>query len=156
MDLSDWVYSENLPSYISILVPGSKKHKTYPFKKFKTNIFNSHNLGVSCFKGDCTEENYVDVPDGIYTICVKSGYENIEKTHYYLKTNRFEIEYSKVLIKHGTEDVDQKFIEVMVRIKYVLDVAKSHTMYGDFVKANRYFQEAKSILKKYVECTNCI
>lgn len=155
-DLSDWVYSEALSSYVTILIPGSKKPKTYTFKKFKTNIFNSHNLGLSCLSGDCSEENYVDTPDGIYTICLKSGYEDIEKTKFYLKTDRFEVEYNKVLVKYGIDGVDQNFINLMVKIKYVLDVAKSHAMLGDFVKSDRYFQESKKLLKRFVECKNCL
>ena len=34
---------------------------------------------------------------------MKSGYEDIEKSQYYLKTDRFEVEYAKVLVKYGTE-----------------------------------------------------
>jgi len=156
MDLSDWLYSEDLPAYILITVPGSKNPKTYTFKKYKTNIFNSHNLGLSCLSGNCQEENYIDLPDGIYTVCLKSGYENIENTHYYLKTDRFEVEYNKVLVKYGIDNVDQNFINLMVKIKYILDVAKSHVMLGDFVKSDRYFQEAKKILKRFVECKDCL
>lgn len=155
-DFSNWVYAEQLPAYVTILIPGSKKPKTYVFKKFKRNIFNSHNLGLSCFTDDCKKETYIDTPDGIYTICLKSGYENIENTHYYLKTDRFEVEYNKVLVKYGIDDVDQNFINLMVKIKYVLDVAKSHAMLGDFVKADRYFQEAKKLLKQFVECKDCL
>lgn len=155
-DFSTWVYAETLPSYVTILIPGSKKPKTFVFKKFKRNIFNSHNLGLSCFTDDCKKEVYADTPDGIYTICLKSGYENIENTHYYLKTDRFEVEYNKVLVKYGIDDVDQNFINLMVKIKYVLDVAKSHAMLGDFVKADRYFQESKKLLKRFVECKNCL
>lgn len=155
-DLSDWLYAEELPAYILITTPGSKTPKTFVFKKFKTNVFNSHNLGLSCFTNDCKEEEYIDIPDGIYTICLKSGYEGIEESKYYLKTDRFEVEYNKVLIRYGTEDVDQKFINLMTKIKYTLDVAKAHTMDGDFVKSNRYFQEAKKLLKQFVECKNCL
>ena len=155
-DLSEWVYAEELVSYILITIPGAKNPKTYTFKKFKTNIFNSHNLGLSCFTNDCKKEEYVDLPDGLYTICLKSGYEGIEKSQYYLKTDRFEVEYNKVLIKYGIDDVDQNFINLMVKIKYTLDVAKSHAMFGDFVKANRYFQESKKLLKRFVECKNCL
>ena len=155
-DFSDWVYAKDLPAYVTILIPGSKKPKTFIFKKFKRNIFNSHNLGLSCFTDDCQKEVYVDLPDGLYTVCLKSGYENIENTHYYLKTDRFEVEYNKVLIKYGIDDVDQNFINLMVKIKYVLDVAKSHAMLGDFVKADRYFVEAKKLLNRYLECKNCI
>ena len=155
MDLSEWLYSEALPAYLLITIPGSKKPKTYTFKKFKTNIFNSHNLGLSCLSGDCTEEHYVDLPDGLYTICLKSGYENIEDTHYYLKTDRFNIEYSKVMIKDGIE-YNKDFIEYMMQVKFLVEVAKSHAMLGDFVKAQRFFEDAKKKLRKYVECKNCI
>ena len=155
MDLSEWLYSEALPAYLLITIPGSKKPKTYTFKKFKTNIFNSHNLGLSCLSGDCTEEHYVDLPDGLYTICLKSGYENIEDTHYYLKTDRFNIEYSKVMIKDGIE-YNKDFIEYMMQVKFLVEVAKSHAMLGDFVKAQRFFEDAKRKLRKYVECKNCI
>ena len=155
-DFSDWLYAKDLPSYVLITVPGSKKPKTYTFKKFKRNIFNSHNLGLSCLSGDCKEEQYVDTPDGIYTVCLKSGYEDIEETKFYLKTDRFEVEYNKVLVKYGIDDVDQNFINLMVKIKYVLDVAKSHAMLGDFVKSDRYFQESKKLLKRFVECKNCL
>ena len=155
-DFSNWVYAENLPSYITILIPGSEKPKTYSFKKHKRNVFNSHNLVLSCFSGNCKEEKFNDIPDGIYTICVKSGFETIENSKYYLKTDRFEVEYNKVLIKYGLDDVEQNFINLMTKIKYTLDVAKSHTMFGDIVKANRYFQEAKKMLQKYTECKNCL
>ena len=155
-DLSDWIYAENLPSYVLVTIPGSKKPKTFSFKKEKRNVFNSHNLGLSCFTNDCKDEVYVDLPDGIYTVCVKSGFEGIENTQYYLKTDRFEIEYGKVMVKYGIDNVDQNFMDLMVKIKYTLEAAKYNTMLGDFVKANRYFQEAKKLLKRFVDCKDCI
>lgn len=157
-DLSDWVYSENLPSYVSIVLPGSSKAKTFSFTKNRINAFNSHNLGISCLKGDCTEEVYVDLPDGIYTICVKSSYEGIEATKFYLKTDRFEIEKAKVAIKFGFEYSrnNREFIEAMLDIEWLLVVAKSHAKLGDFVKAQQFFIEASNILRKYADCKDCL
>lgn len=155
-DLSDWEYSKELTSYIQILTPGAKNPKSYTFKKYKTNVFNSHNLGLSCFTNDCKEEEYIDLPDGLYTIKVLSGYEDIDITKYYLKTDRFEVEYQKVLIKYGTDNLDINFINYMTKIKYILEVSKAHAMDGNFVESNRYFQESKKLLKKYLECKDCI
>lgn len=150
-DNSDWEYAEDLPSYLVIKIPGSKKDKTFSYKKEAINTLNSHNLGLSCLKGNCQEEEYVDLPDGIYTITVKSGFENIEATKFYLKTDRFNIEFAKVLIKYGFEyDKNQDFINYMTKIKFLVDVAKSHAILGDFVNAQRYFEEAKQLLKNYV------
>lgn len=151
-DDSDWAYSENLPSYLIIQVPGSKREKTYSFKKYGINTLNSHNLGLSCLKGDCTEEEYVDLPDGIYTITLKSGYEDIDKTKYYLKTDRFDIEFSKVMITYGLDDYNKDFIDYMTNVKFLEYVAKSHTVLGDFVKAQRFFEESKKMLNQYLNC----
>lgn len=151
-DNSDWEYAEDLPSYIVIKIPGSKKDKTFSYKKGAINTLNSHNLGLSCLKGNCKEEEYVDLPDGIYTITVKSGFENIEAVKFYLKTDRFNIEFAKVLIKCGFEyNKDEAFINYMTKIRFLVnDIAKSHAIIGDFVKAQRYFEEAKQLLKNYV------
>ena len=154
-DLSDWVYAENLPSYISITPPGYKNAKTFFFVKNKINSFNSHNLGISCLTANCKKEEYLEIPDGIYTICLKSNFKNIEEYKFYLKTDRFEIEYAKVMVRDGI-DFDKNFILYMTEVKFMLDVAKSHASLGNFVKAHRFFEEAKLLLKKYVECKDCI
>ena len=78
----------------------------------------------------------------------------IEETKFYLKTDRFNIEYSKVMIKDGIE-YNKDFIEYMMQVKFLVEVAKSHAMLGDFVKAQRFFEDAKKKLRKYVECKNC-
>lgn len=154
-DLSDWAHSENLTSYIQVTTPGGKKSKSYTFTKGIKNIFNSHNLGLTCVTADCKGGTMGDLPDGIYTITVLSGFAGIQETKYYLKTDRFEIEYMKLLTKKGTEGVDQEFMNYMTRVKYTLDVAKSFTMEGDFAEAYRFFQEAKTLLNKKTDCKNC-
>jgi len=157
-DMSDWVYAENKPSYILITIPGSKKTKNFTFKKHNLNVFNSHNLGLSCLSGDCKEEVYVDLPDGIYTINVKSSYQDIENIKFYLKTDLFELEFDKVLVKHGFEysKEDKLFLDFMMEIKGILTVAKAHAKLGDFVKASRFFEEARKMLNEYVECKDCL
>jgi hypothetical protein len=154
-DFSDWVYSENQPAYIKVTTPGSSKTKAFSFSKKQINIFNSNNLGLSCLTANCKDEEYIDLPDGIYTIQLLSSYEDLNRTKFYLKTDRFDIEYSKVMIKYGLDFDSKDFLYYMVEIKGILEVAKSHAMLGDFVKAQRFFEEAKKMLNKYVECVNC-
>lgn len=157
-DNSDWVYAENLPAFILITIPGSRKPLTYTFKKNALNRFNSHNLGLSCLTADCQEEQYVDLPDGIYTVCVKSGYQGIENSKFHLKTDVFEQEFAKVMVLYGLEykDEGKQFIFDMMFIDGILKVAKSHAMEGDFVKAQNFFEEAKELLRKRVNCKDCI
>jgi|Laugrespbdmm15sd_2_1035082.scaffolds.fasta_scaffold00111_20 hypothetical protein len=157
-DNSDWVHAEVLPANILITLPGSKKAFTFSFKKKALASFNSHNLGITCFTNDCKDEVYADLPDGVYTICLKSGYSNFEKTKYYLKTDRTELELSKVIIKHGFEysKNDKGFREKVYDIDWLIKVAKSHAKVGDFVKADRFFSESKALLKGFGECLDCI
>jgi hypothetical protein len=157
-DNSDWVHAETLPANILITLPGSKKSLVFTFKKKAINAFNSHNLGITCFTNDCKDEVYADLPDGVYTIVLKSGYSNFEKTKYYLKTDRTELELSKVMVKHGFEysKNDKAFREKLYDVDWLIKVAKAHAKLGDFVKADRFFSEAKSVLKGFGECLDCI
>jgi hypothetical protein len=154
-DTSNWLYAENKPAYISIKLPGSSKFITTPFKKWAVNNFNSHTLGLSCLKADCTEEIYVNLPDGVYTIKVLSGFEDIEKERYYLKTDVIELELSKSLVaKVGfeyTSNISEQ-IAPYKNISATLLVAKDATKEGDFIKADRYFQQAVTLLNKQNRC----
>jgi len=157
-DSSQWLSTTNLPAQILITLPGSKKALVFSFKKNAINSFNSHNLGVSCLQGDCTDEVYGDLPDGIYTICLKSSFVGFEKSRFYLKTDRTELELSKVIIKHGFEysKNDKDFRNKIYDIDWLIKVAKSHAKVGDFVKADRFFQQAKELLKTLSDCKDCI
>jgi len=157
-DSSDWIYAEDLPANIEIILPGSKKALVYSFLKNSINSFNSHNFGITCLTNDCTDEVYSDLQDGIYTITLKSGYTNFEKTKYYLKTDRAELELSKVIVKHGFEysKSDKDFRNKIYDIDWLIKVAKSHAKLGDFVKADRFFQQARELLKSLADCKDCL
>lgn len=154
-DFSNWVYAEDKPAFIEITIPGSSKPITFSFVKRQINVFNSNNLGLSCLTANCKEERYIDLPDGIYTISLLSSYEDLSKTKFYLKTDRYELEYSKVMIKYGLENTSPDFLTYMVETEGILGVAKSHAMLGDFIKAQKFLEEAKNRLNKYNECQNC-
>lgn len=156
-DLSEWRTAENLPSTICITPPGSKKSINTIFQKHRLNIFNSQNLGLSCIK-ECEEQERIDLPDGVYTITLKSGYEGFEKTRYYLKTDRFTLELDKIYVRAGLEfDKNKKqFREDLQDLHFLLNSAHSQVRVGDFVKSNRDFTEAQKILKKYIDCKNCL
>lgn len=157
-DSSQWLHTETLPANVLITLPGSKKALVFSFKKKSINSFNSHNLGITCLQGDCTDEVYGDLPDGIYTICLKSSLAGFETTKYYLKTDRTELELSKVIVKHGFEysKNDKDFRNKIYDIDWLIKVAKAHAKLGDFVKADRFFQQARELLRTLSDCKDCI
>lgn len=157
-DSSQWLHTETLPANVLITLPGSKKALVFSFKKKSINSFNSHNLGITCLQGNCTDEVYGDLPDGIYTICLKSSLTGFETTKYYLKTDRTELELSKVIVKHGFEysKNDKDFRNKIYDIDWLIKVAKAHAKLGDFVKADRFFQQARELLRTLSDCKDCI
>ena len=51
-DSSEWLYAINLPAYILVKLPGSKKFKTFPFKKNALNRLQEQlKSGVKTQKG---------------------------------------------------------------------------------------------------------
>lgn len=158
-DRSDWVYAEDLPANIYITMPGSTKPLAYEFEKNQICVYNSHNLGVTCRTNQCGDEvPYTDLPDGIYTINIKSSYEGFEKTRYYLKTDKTELTVSKLIVSHSLEysKANKGFIEAIYDIDWMLKVAKSFAKVGDFNKADQAYKEAKSKIMGLSECKNCL
>ena len=152
-DNSRWYSAENLPSVIEITPPGAISPIIHTFQKYKLNIFQSVNLSMSCL-AVCTEQNYTPLPDGIWQFTVKSGYEDIEKTRYYLKTDRFTVEFYKEWINTGLDytDTKDKRYDALLDCKKHLISAEAYTLEGNFTKANREFQEAQKKFNKIRKC----
>ncbi len=156
-DLSSWGVAENLPSYIVIIPPGSSVAVSNIFIKHKLNIFQSVNLGLSCLT-ECGDQVYDDLPDGVWTINVKSSFEGLEKTRYYLKVDSFRISLDKLYIRAGLEyDKNNKKIrEDLSDIEFLLRTAEAHARNADHYKSSRDFDQAQSLLRKYNSCKDCL
>lgn len=156
-DSSTWLNADNLPSYISITPPGSKQAITHIFQKHRMNIFNSVNLGLTCLT-ECGEQNYVDLNDGIWTINLKSSFQGIEKTRYYLKSDKMRLTLDQAYIKASLEydQKDRQLREDLEDIEFLLRTSEAFTRDGNYTKASRNFSDAQEILRKYIECKNCL
>lgn len=156
-DNSDWRGAENLPAVIEITPPGASTPISHTFQKYKLNIFQSVNLAMSCIS-ICEEQRYEPLPDGIWQLTVKSGYEEIEKTRYYLKTDNIRLELDKIYTKVGLEysKDDKVFRKDMSDMEFLLRTAEAFAKVGNFYKSQRSFEEVRTILDKYTECKNCI
>ena len=156
-DFSAWKIIKQLPSYIEITLPGSKKPIIRSFNKEKINGFNSLSLGLSNHI-DC-EKNTHDLPDGIYSICIRGGKEGQETSHrYYLKKDRFQNELDKAWLKIGLEYsvFDEEIRNALFIIEGLIRAATAATREGQIPKAKDSFKLAQSRIEAYKECKNCI
>lgn len=156
-DFSDWKVIEELPAFIEITLPGSRIPVVSNFHKNKINGFNSIRLGTSTHI-DC-EENFQDLPDGIYEICLKGGANGQRTFHrYYLKRDKFRLELNKAWTKLNLEYsiFDKDLRESLLIIEGFIKAASAAATLGEIPKARDYFNLAKSRLEAYKECKDCI
>ena len=156
-DNSDWFSAEDKQATVSIVPPGSTKAINNVFAKKQVNTFNSVNLQLSCLT-ECGEQQYIDLSDGIWKITLKSAYQDLEKTRYYLKTDQFLIEWFKEWINTGLEYTDTKNLiyESLLDSRKHLYSAEGFMLEGDFTKANREFTEAQKKFNKLRKCKDCL
>lgn len=152
-DSSDWFSAEDKQATLTVVPPGSSKPIAFVFAKHETTILTSVNLGLSCLV-ECDDQKLEDLSDGIWKICLQSAYQGLDKTRYFLKTDRFKIEFYKEFANLGFQYVDTNNprYEALYDARKHLSTAESFIIDGDFTKANREFTEAQKKFNKIRGC----
>lgn len=153
-DASNWLHIEDKPAVICITIPGSSKPLEYTYLKNGVNTFNSHNLGITCFKGDCSDETYGEIPDGIYTITVKGSPSTFSKTKYHLKTDRLQQSIDKYLIDLGFRFNEKynKQRDDILKVRVLLMIAEAHIRQEEVADAKRFYDLAKAEMERIESC----
>lgn len=157
-DNSNWLHIEDSPAIIEITLPGATKPLIYTYLKNGVNSFNSHNLKVTCLKGDCTEEEFGPLPDGIYTITVKGSHSpEFYKTKYHLKTDRLQQVIDKNLIDLGFHfDKEKiKLRDEILNVKVLLMQAEAYIRMQELSKAKQFYDLAKEEIERIDRCKDC-
>lgn len=159
-DNSNWLHIENEPAIIEITFPGSTKPLVFNFQKNAVNSFNSNNLQLTCLSGNCDEETYIDLPDGIYTITVKGSPDTFNATKYHLKTDRFQIKMDQLLVQLGF-DYDPLVSpqrKKLAEVDFLKKLAEAHIRRQDVGRAKVFFDQAAKKLQRLEDCfedNNC-
>lgn len=155
-DASQWGVAENLPAYISIIPPGSKKAITLNFKKHSLTFLTSVNMGISCLE-KCQKQELEDLDDGVWEICLKSSFEALDKKRYLLKTDSLRLEMDKLYIKQGIPYKESNnIVEALASAEWALNVAESEMRQGNIPQAMKAFTEAQKQVEKYKNCKECV
>lgn len=153
-DVSNWLTLQDKVANIEIILPGSHKPIVYRLKKGSVNSFNSHNLGVSCFKGDCGDEEYVELPDGVYTITLKGSPSTFQKTKYHLKTDQLQARIDKVLMDLGYiyEDSKKEIRKSLFNVQMTLTTAEAFIRQSEVRMAGEFYEIAQEELENVLKC----
>ena len=156
-DNSNWSVIENEPSIIEITLPGMRNPVVNYFDKKSINNFNSVNLNLSCVGGGCDELEWTELPDGVYTICVKGSPSKFQETKNYFRTNKIRERFDLLIINSniGCEENKVDFKDIM-DIEMLIKSAEANTRFGDINSASRDYQLAVKMLAKQSKCKDCI
>ena len=156
-DNSNWSVIESEPSIIEITLPGMRNPVVNYFDKKSINNFNSVNLNLSCLGGGCDELEWTDLPDGVYTICVKGSPSKYQETKHYFRTNKERERLDLMIINSniGCEENKVDFKDIM-DIEMLIKSAEANTRFGDINSASRDYQLAVKMLDKQSKCKDCI
>ena len=157
-DNSNWSVIESEPSIIEITLPGMRNPVVNYFDKKSINNFNSVNLNLSCVGGGCDELEWTELPDGVYTICVKGSPSKFQETKNYFRTNKIRERLDLMIINsnigcEGSSKVDFKEI---LDIDMLIKSTEANTRFGDINSASKDYQLASKMLDKYSKCNDCI
>ena len=156
-DNSNWSVIESEPSVIEITLPGMKNPVVNYFDKKSINNFNSVNLNLSCVGGGCDELEWTELPDGVYTICVKGSPSKFQETKNYFRTNKIRERLDLMIINSsiGCEENKVDFKDIM-DVEMLIKSAEANTRFGDINSASRDYQLAVKMLDKQSKCKDCI
>ena len=157
-DNSNWSVIESEPSIIEVTLPGMRNPVVNYFDKKSINNFNSVNLNLSCVGGGCDELEWTELPDGVYTICVKGSPSKFQETKNYFRTNKIRERFDLLIINsnigcEGSSKVDFKEI---LDIDMLIKSTEANTRFGDINSASKDYQLASKMLDKYSKCNDCI
>lgn len=156
LDISKYLNLSNSVTNLLIKIPGAKNYETYTVQKNKLNYFNSNTLHISCVQ-KCGEQEYQDLPDGIYHIILESTPNSFRKERWYLKTDALRLKVDKIYLKQALEyDPKSTVVKELRDFEFMLQASESATKQGDYKTAQKYLKIAQELANKNSECKNCI
>lgn len=155
-DISSYKNIQNAVTNLLIKIPGAKNYETYTVQKNKLNYFNSNTLHITCLK-ECEQQDYQDLPDGIYHIILESTPNTFRKERWYLKTDKLRLQADKIYLREALNyNPESKIIKDLRDVEFMLQASHSATKEGDYKLAQKYYNIAKAIAEKNSECKNCL
>lgn len=157
IDTSEWKVIENLPSFLYITLPGSRKPKVVPFQKNSIQEYSRLSLGLTKHR-DCVE-NIGPLPDGVYEIEVRGGKNGRHrKKKYYLKIDKINKSLLEEWLKIGQHYYEdhKKERNALLEIEGFLRAAQAMTEEGNITEASSLYKISKKRLEKYKNCVGCI
>ena len=156
LDESVWGILSDRKAIIEITVPGRKEPNAFYIGKNMVNTFTSLTLGINCLSEDKGVE-YLDLPDGVYDIRITGSPSSYTFARKYLKTDLIRREVDRLWIKADVlcEVRDEKLIDKITEIEYLLSSAEANVRLGIIEEAHKLLDRANELVYLAKECVDC-
>lgn len=159
-DNSVWGRIDNKTKIIEIVLPGGDPSKdgdvvTHYYQAHQINAFNSFSLGITC---DTTcDAEYMNLPDGVYTITVKGSPDTYKLTKLWLKTDNTQLELDKLFITYynACGENNKCFKDLIFDIQMLLDGARASVRFSDVCKGQELLYRAQELIERVRRCKKC-
>lgn len=155
-DSSMWKHIKDKPAIIEILIPGRHVPMVHYFQKESFNIFNSLTLSVNCISG-CEGVEYVDLPDGIYTITIKGSPQNLFcKERKYLRDTELKLEISKIFFQlTNVKEVNKQKLKMLREAEMLLKGASGAIAFNNVKESINNYTKAEELIDQIKNCKDC-
>jgi hypothetical protein len=158
-DQSTWGVAENHPAYLQVTPPGTSTATQINFVKKNLMHLTSISLGLSC-SAVCEEQNYEDLPDGVWEFCLQSKFEGLNKKRFFLKDDQLRQKIDKIRIglydTQGFTYVKNKTTEQLETIDFLISASQALIKEGRNSDAMKAYNEINKIVDKLKKCKDCI
>jgi hypothetical protein len=158
VDTSDWQNLKDKPTIIEIILPGFSEPIVHYYEQGRVNVFNSVNLGLNCTNCGIKEQDFNDLPDGIYQITVKGSPSNFQNTRYFLKndTLRLKLDNAFMKLNLSCNDFDKNLLDKIQKIDFLMKASESHVRLGNQCEAQELMFRAEKEVNKLKNCKSCV
>lgn len=130
---------------IQISVPGYDTPYEFAFVLNEVNVLNSYSFGFTTSE----TSDFVDLPDGVYTINLTTCPDTGVCTRYHLRTCKIDCRLAVQWAKYAQDCEDEKILYYLDRIEFLLRGAEANADLCNPAKATELYIKADDLLRRF-------
>jgi len=129
---------------LSVTVPGYSTAFVFPYTLGEINIINSYSFGFTT----SSTSDYADLPDGVYTVILRTCPDLGENKRYHLRTCKIDCRLAAQWVKYLDCCDDDKMLYYLDRVDFLLRGAEAQADLCNPIKATELYRKADDLLRR--------
>jgi len=130
---------------IQIAIPGYDTPFEFAFVLNEVNVFNSYSFGLTTNE----TEDFVELPDGLYTLHLTTCPDTGVCSRYHLRTCKIDCRLAVQWAKYAQDCEDEKILYYLDKIEFLLRGAEANADLCNPDKAIELYRKADDLLRRF-------